>query len=148
MKKNSLKSGFTLIELLIVIAIIGVLMGLIAANLVGIRQRARDSQRKSDLRQIQSALEVYRSDQGAYPITALFPACGSAFTGGSATYMQKVPCDPLNTGRNVYTYVSFDGSTYFLIACLENVNDSQKDAVNNAACNGGTINWSYILQNP
>ncbi len=139
-----LRKGFTLIELLIVIAIIGVLAALLMANFVGIRQRARDAQRKSDLRQVQSALELYRADVGSYPLTASFPVCGSPLTSGSNTYIQKIPCDPLTSGR--YTYSS-DGSTYTIQACLENLNDSQKDAVNVSPCDG-TTNWSITLQNP
>lgn len=143
-------AGFTLIELLIVVAIIGILSTLLMTNFVGIRQRARDAQRKSDLRQIQSALELYRSDNGSYPLTANFPACPSSFpASGSPTYMQKIPCDPIKTGQYVYTYISAAGSTYSLISCLENTSDSQKDTANNGSyCTGGTTNWSYTLQNP
>ncbi|MDP2672104.1 MAG: type II secretion system protein, partial [Candidatus Daviesbacteria bacterium] len=50
--------GFTLIELLVAIAIIGILSSFLLSNFVGVRQRARDGVRKSDLRQIQSALEL------------------------------------------------------------------------------------------
>lgn len=141
--------GFTLIELLIVVAIIGVLTTLLMANFIGIRQRARDTQRKADLRQIQSALELYRADKGVYPPTVSFPACGSSLIDGTNIYMQKVPCDPLNSGKYVYTYLSSNGNTYSLYSCLENTNDSQKDTTNNSTyCNGGTTNWSFTLQNP
>lgn len=133
--------GFTLIELLIVIAIIGVLATLLMVNFVGVRQRARDAQRKSDLRQIQSALELYRSDQGSYPTT--LPACAGSLTAGGNTYMQTIPCDPLGGG---YTFTS-NGTTYSILACLENVNDSQKDSANSSPCTG-TTNWSYTVQNP
>ena len=65
------------------------------------RERARDSQRKSDLRQIQKALELYKQDQAS----ASFPAsvaCDSAtcfpYTGGqwlnvttNSIYMNFVP---------------------------------------------------------
>jgi type II secretion system protein G len=144
--------GFTLIELLIVIAIIGVLATLLMVNFVGVRQRARDAQRKSDLRQIQSALEIWRSDNGSYPASSQFGACGSALTNGSTTYMAKIPCDPSGAGKFVYTYVSA-GSTnvasYTLYSCLENVGDSQKDATNKPAyCTGGSTNWSFTLTNP
>lgn len=137
--------GFTLIELLVVAAIIGILSTFLLVNFIGIRERARDAQRKSDLRQIQSALELYRADQGSYLLTAAFPSCGSALTGGSppTTYMQKVPCDPKGTS---YAYSS-DGNTYSIIACLENSSDSQKDATNVPPCDG-TTNFSYTLQNP
>ena len=60
-------AGFTLIELLVVIAIIGILTTFLVANFVGVKSRARDGQRKSDLRNIQAALEIYRSDKSVYP---------------------------------------------------------------------------------
>lgn len=123
------KSGFTLIELLVVIAIISVLATLLMANFVGIRQRGRDAQRKSDLRQIQVALELYRADNGNYPTT--FPACGAKFETPGAVYMQKIPCDPLT--KTDYAYVpvpigcSTDCTGYTIYACLENQNDSDRD---------------------
>lgn len=137
--------GFTLIELLVVVAIIGILSALLMSNFVGVRQRARDSQRKSDLRQIQSALELYRADNGTYPTTGGFPSCGSTLAASGATYMEKVPCDPSTTTS--YTYSSSSGTTYTLIACLENANDSQKDSTNVAPCDG-TTTFSYTLKNP
>jgi general secretion pathway protein G len=140
--------GFTLIELLIVVAIIGILTTLVLANLIGVRQRARDAQRKADLRQLQSALELYRADVGSYPTSPL-PACGSALTSGGSTYMQKIPCDPLNTGQYVYTYTSSTGTTYTIVDCLENVNDPQKDSSNDSThCTGGSTNWSFTVTNP
>ncbi|QQG41115.1 MAG: prepilin-type N-terminal cleavage/methylation domain-containing protein [Candidatus Levyibacteriota bacterium] len=144
-----MKKGFTLIELLVVIVIIGILTTLLMANFIGIRQRARDGQRKSNLRQIQAALEIYRADLGSYPSS--LPACNNAFVGGSppATYIQKIPCDPLNTGKYVYTYVQAgSGTGYNLYACLENVNDNDKDLNNNTTYCDGSTNWSITFTNP
>lgn len=143
----STRKGFTLIELLVAIGIIGILASFLLANFVGVRQRARDGVRKSDLRQIQSALELYRSDQGSYAPDASLSTCGGAFTGGSpvTTYMQKIPCDPSTGG--VYTYSSPSGNTtYSIIACLENGNDSQLD-MPKTNC-PSTTTWKYTLQNP
>jgi len=138
-------TGFTLIELLVVIAIISVLAGLLVANFVGVRQRGRDAQRKSDLRQIQSALELHRSDNGNYFST--LPSCGSAFTVGSVTYMQKIPCDPSVETDYVF---SSTGITYTIYACLENANDQDRDADDGQAgdlCAGAGV-VSYTLTNP
>lgn len=62
--------GFTLIELLVVIGIIGILVAGIVAllNPKGQLDKAFDAQRKSDLKQIQNALESYYNDNQAYPI--------------------------------------------------------------------------------
>ena len=140
-----LKRGFTLIELLVVIVIIAILATLLTANFVGVRQRGRDATRKSNLRQIQTALELYRSDIGLYPLTAAFPACGNPFSSGTTTYMQKIPCDPLLVTTS-YTYTSTDGVTYTLRACLENANDFEKDNPNVSCTSPTTV--SYTLTNP
>ena len=154
---NVRQRGFTLIELLVVLAIIGVLASFIMSNFIGIRQRARDSQRKSDVRQIQAALEIYRADQGSYPSAvpnSTNGSCSRSFLSDSSNcnstvYMKNVPTDPLNTGQYVYTYISSGGTTYTIYLCLENVNDSQKDTTNNSAyCNDTSNRWSYTLQNP
>lgn len=143
MRKNiqflmfNLKSqkGFTLVELLVVIVIISILATLLMANFVGVRQRGRDTTRKSDLRQIQSALEIYRADNGNYPLTANFPACGVSFPPPPATtiYMKKVPCDPLTKGNYNYSSDGISG-TYTLIACLENAADADKDGTSAVSC--------------
>src|SRR5258708_4918955 len=106
-------AGFTLIELLVVIAIIGVLTALTTVNYISIKARARDAQRKSDLRQIQLALEGYRSDQGNYPTVNLV-TCGQGLTSGTTTYIQKIPCDPTNVGQLSYRYL-LNGNGYSLI---------------------------------
>lgn len=59
--------GFTLIELLVVIAIIGVLSSVVLASLNTARIRARDAQRVTTVRQIQSALELFYLTNGRYP---------------------------------------------------------------------------------
>ena len=59
--------GFTLIELLVVLSIIGVLATLITANLNATREKARDANRKSDLRNIQTALRLFYNDYKEYP---------------------------------------------------------------------------------
>lgn len=61
------QSGFTIVELLIVIVIIGILAGLVIVTFVGIQARARDSERQSDIKALQSQLEAYNANAGGYP---------------------------------------------------------------------------------
>lgn len=121
--------GFTLIELLTVISIIGILTALLTASFIGVRQRARDAQRKSDIKQLQSAMELYRADNDSYPSSATFQTwtCGNpVMSGGGITYMAKMPCDPAN--NHLYYYYSLGSTTtYDIASCLENTGD--KDAV-------------------
>jgi len=65
--KHVNQKGFTLIELLVVIAIIGLLSTLAVVSLNNARERARDSKRISDVKQMQTALEMYYTECGMYP---------------------------------------------------------------------------------
>ncbi len=158
-QKSNVKSGFTLVELLIVISIIGVLTTLLMANFIGVRQRARDAQRKSDLRQVQSAFELFRADQGSYP--QLLPNCSTSIKSpdcSTSTYMKSVPKDP--RGSSYYNsgnyYFLSNGTTYTIGACLENPSDSQgcTISVGSAQCNplpvvtDCTSGVYYVLNNP
>ena len=62
------QKGFTLIELLVVIAIIGLLSTLAVVALTSARAKARDAKRISDVKQVQTSLELYFADTGGnYP---------------------------------------------------------------------------------
>lgn len=67
MNKKLLKGGFTLTELLIVILIIALLMAFILPQLLRGPAQARDLQRVTDTGRIATALESYRSTNGALP---------------------------------------------------------------------------------
>ena len=57
-------AGFTLVETLVVIAIIGVLAGIVYASSGGARERGRQAVCISNLRQIGQAIAMYRQDWG------------------------------------------------------------------------------------
>ena len=61
------QKGFTIVELLIVIVIIGILATLVIVTFSGIQQKARDSQRKTDINAVQSHVEAYYASNGFYP---------------------------------------------------------------------------------
>ena len=64
---KKVQSGFTIIELLIVIAIIGILAGLVLNNFQGAQAKARDVQRRTRVNSIHSKLEEYYNNNGGYP---------------------------------------------------------------------------------
>ncbi|MBX4188560.1 type II secretion system GspH family protein [Candidatus Saccharibacteria bacterium] len=62
--------GFTIVELLIVIVVIGILAALVIVTYNGIQQKARDTERKTDIKAIQGHLEAYWADNAKYPTLA------------------------------------------------------------------------------
>lgn len=65
------QSGFTIVELLIVIVVIGILATLVIVTFTGIQQKARNSQRQTDINAIASHVESYYAQTGTYPSLAL-----------------------------------------------------------------------------
>ncbi|HSX31002.1 MAG TPA: type II secretion system protein [Candidatus Saccharimonadales bacterium] len=64
--KNRSK-GFTIVELLIVIVVIAILATLVIVTFTGIQQKARDSQRQTDINALDSHIEAYFASTGYYP---------------------------------------------------------------------------------
>lgn len=62
--------GFTIVELLIVIVVIGILAALVIVTYSGIQKRARDTERKTDIKGMQGQLEAYWADNAKYPTLA------------------------------------------------------------------------------
>lgn len=111
------QKGFTLIELLVVIAIIGLLSTLAVVALNNARQKARDAKRVADWKQIQTALELYATENGgSYPTgTALALGAGTdcttacdvitqesgivAAAGSDTVLMGLIPADPNGTAE-------------------------------------------------
>jgi prepilin-type N-terminal cleavage/methylation domain-containing protein len=133
--------GFTLVELIIVVAIIGIMAGGIMVFLDPSAQiqKSRDARRKSDLSEIQKALEVYYQDNNGYPIVT-----GGSYAlgdGGWGTpwlpYMGTVPKDPSSL-RN-YVYYS-TGQSYYLYASLERGSKDPQACNSGNACASATAN--------
>lgn len=68
---ESNNKGFTLIELLVVISIIGMLSSVVMAGLTSARKKARATKFVSEMNQLKTAFELYRTDKGSYPFANL-----------------------------------------------------------------------------
>lgn len=111
--------------------------------------KALDAKRLSDLKQIQTALELYYTDKGAYPIgsnvtlgtesAACLNLSGWQPTYCVSSYMGMVPKDP---GNSAYVYFSADGTSYTINAHLdETVNGLSGDI---GATPSGIIDFADI----
>ncbi|MDX9755370.1 MAG: prepilin-type N-terminal cleavage/methylation domain-containing protein [bacterium] len=61
------RQAFTLIELLIVVAIIGILAAIAVPNFLNAQLKAKIASSVSDMRAVETALEMYRLDNNRYP---------------------------------------------------------------------------------
>jgi len=118
-KKSKSSKGFTLVELLVVIAIIGLLASIILVSLQGPRATARDTKRRGDIRQIQTAMELCYGDSAcgegaeAYLFSTTYPAA-------IGTYIPVMPDDPQATGYSwLDNLTPDDNQEYCVFADLE-----------------------------
>jgi general secretion pathway protein G len=68
--KQKKQSGFTIVELLIVIVVIGILAAITIVAYNGIQSRARTTTVNNDLKNIRTAMLMYRADYGTLPNNA------------------------------------------------------------------------------
>lgn len=112
--------GFTLIELLVTIAVIGILAGgtIAAVDPLAQFKKARDAQILADMKMLDTALESYYNDYGAYPVipttsrscrTASSPDVNVDFIPGlkAGKYVKEMPIPP--SGK--YCYYRYGAGT-------------------------------------
>lgn len=154
MKKNSFTrkklntlNGFTLIELLVVISIMAVLLALSIYGMQEARKASRDGQRKANLEQIRSGLEMYKADCNSYPTalvadTSLVGSGTPSTCAKTNTYISKIPKDPLSTASHSYIYYS-DGTIYQLCAAMEQ-GGTTVTCGSSSDCGGTTCNYQVV----
>jgi general secretion pathway protein G len=93
-------AGFTLIEIMVVVVILGILAALIAPNVISRIDEAQVAKVKNDVRQLESALKLFRMDRFRYPtgeegleaLTTAPTEAGVPWPPGG--YLDRAPKDP------------------------------------------------------
>jgi len=136
------KKSFTLVELLVVVAIISILASALMVGLGGARKKARDARRISDLRTVQSSLEVYYAQNGIYPDVDGWNDLENKLTG----IISQLPQDPLPGNPN-YDYTFCDGGQrYVMQAHLEDAKNCPANykAPDTTTCSNVALNCDCV----
>ena len=140
------EQGFTLLELLVTSVMIAVLTIIGIVSYSSVNKRSRDVKRKSDLEQIRSALEMYRSDNGGeYPTAgAGAPTTVSDLAAFLVpTYVPAVPNDSSATYYYQGIQTNSLYSSYCVSAKLETIS-----AVQSTCTVSLPPDYNYGLKNP
>ena len=97
-KLKTKPNGFSLLELLVVIAIIGIVLSFIVPNVINRPSEARKTKIINDIQVLQSALELYKLDNGEYPSEKIGL---KILANKQKQYINGIPSDPW---ENPYKY--------------------------------------------
>jgi general secretion pathway protein G len=103
--------GFTLIEIMVVVVILGILAAVVVPRVLDRPAQARRTKAAADIKGIESALGMFKLDNGFFPSTdqGLKALVDKPETGRipkrypPGAYLKKVPIDPWG---NEYAYLS------------------------------------------
>jgi general secretion pathway protein G len=91
------EKGFTLIELIIVIALIGILVGLGLPNFKNATKRTREAALKENLFTLRKLINQYLVDKGNYP--------QSLQTLVDEEYLYQIPVDPMTKSTDTWVEI-------------------------------------------
>ena len=110
------KGAFTLLELMIVIVILGILATIVMPRIMGRPEQARRTKAVAEIRNIEAALHLFKTDTGRFPTTAEGLNVLIADPGIKGykpeAYLPKVPFDPWGNPY-IYIYPSVHNNHYY-----------------------------------
>lgn len=81
--------------MIIVIAIIGILSGIVFVSYSGVQESGRDAERQSDMLAVKSQLEVYFNDNGTYPTASTMTNADASTIAGGSGILKTLSADAL-----------------------------------------------------
>jgi prepilin-type N-terminal cleavage/methylation domain-containing protein len=94
------KSAFTLIELLMVIAIIGVLAGILIPTVSAVKRQANVAASKSQLSQYVNAIQLFKGEYGFYPFADAHVNSGKNINSLSDDFIETLSGRDKRTGES------------------------------------------------
>lgn len=132
------QAGFTLLEILVVIAILGLLIGLVAPAVLRQLGGARTSVARQSVERLASVLDLYKLDVGSYPTTdqglVALSARPSGTTAWNGPYL-KGEAQPLDPWSHPYTYASPGRGSREFDLCSRGPDGTATDEASGLICN-------------
>ncbi len=101
--------GFSFVEVLVACAVIAILATVTYGSLGGMREKARDTQRKSDIEQLRLTLRLHKDQYGTYPTghdSGTVIGEGGSLDSVLATLLANIIIDPMGSvSDTTYEYV-------------------------------------------
>jgi len=143
------EDGFTMIELLMVTVVLSVVVGMVVLGFPASQQRARDTERRNNIKQYQIALESFANNNtGLYPVQSpvgnLCGRCGDINLGscGDSTCPTGDPAYRYVTDAGGIDYVMWveleapplGGGTEYFIVCSNGVSGEDTTVPSSSVC--------------
>jgi prepilin-type N-terminal cleavage/methylation domain-containing protein len=96
MRRIKEERGFTLMELLIVVAVLAIMAAIAMPKFAGMLQKAQEGALKGNLGTMRSALSIYYSDQGQYPVCPAIGPASAVLDSLVPAYIKDIP--PVKSG--------------------------------------------------
>ena len=126
--------GFTLLEVMVVVVIIAIMAAAVGPNLIESLGKASESRAKTDMKSIESMLELYKAENHSYPTTdqgldaLVNKPSGDPTPKNWRQYVKKTPIDPW---ENPYKYLSPGAHGDFDLYSLGDDGVQSEDDINN-----------------
>src|SRR3990167_5591214 len=143
MKINKKQQGFTIVELLIVIVVIGILAALVITTFTGIQQKARNTERQTDIKALHGQVEAFFAQNGKYP-TLVNMNDGTWRTANMKGLDAEALKDPRGTAQTLVAAPAADAYAYAVLAsddtaCDNTTKDCAKYTLTTTYEGGGTF---------